>query len=97
MITSEPGSALRSRWAVLAAATAVQLALGAVYTWSIFGAALGPGSASAMQLTAAEASVPFSACLGTIFLGAFLGGRLQDPHGPRNVVLVGGVLFAHGV
>ena len=90
-------SALSSRWAVLAAATAVQLALGAVYTWSIFGAALGPGSASAMQLSAAEASVPFQACLGTIFLGAFLGGRLQDRHGPRVVVLTGGVVYALGV
>jgi OFA family oxalate/formate antiporter-like MFS transporter len=90
-------STLRSRWAVLAAATAVQLALGAVYTWSIFGAALGPGSASVMQLSAAEASAPFSACLGTIFVGAFLGGRLQDKHGPRIVVLVGGVIYALGV
>jgi OFA family oxalate/formate antiporter-like MFS transporter len=85
------------RWLVLAGAALVQLALGAVYTWSVFGSALGPGSPSTMHLDAAQASAPFSACLGTIFIGAFFGGRLQDRYGPRLVVLTGGLIYVTGV
>lgn len=75
----------------------VQLALGAVYVWSIFGAALGPGSASGLRLSASQAMEPFEAALGMIVFGAALGGWLQDRMGPRAVALSGGCLYSAGV
>lgn len=85
------------RWVVLGAACVVQLALGAVYVWSIFGAALGPGSASDLRLSASQAMEPFEAALGMIVFGAALGGWLQDRMGPRVVALSGGCLYSAGV
>lgn len=82
------------RWVVLGAACVVQLALGAVYVWSIFGAALGPGSAIGMHLSAGQAMEPFEAALGMIVFGAALGGWLQDRMGPCVVALTGGLLYS---
>jgi OFA family oxalate/formate antiporter-like MFS transporter len=70
----------------------VQLALGAVYAWSVFNKPLQDEfgwSKSAVVL-------PFEVAIGTIFIGSLIGGRIQDRRGPRVVALVGGVLYALG-
>lgn len=84
------------RWLVLGGAVLIQLALGAIYDWSLFGVAF-RSDASVPHLSSAQASIPFEVALGMIFPGAFLGGRLQDRHGPRGVALAGGLLYAAGV
>src|SRR3954452_10050868 len=84
-----------SRWLLVAAALLLQFSIGAVYAWSVFSKAL--KEAPAFKLTTVEASLPFTVTIGMIFIGSYLGGRIQDRRGPRPVALVGGVIYAVGV
>jgi OFA family oxalate/formate antiporter-like MFS transporter len=86
----------RGRWGIVAAGVLLQLALGAVYAWSVFSKAL-QSKESAFALTKAQAALPFSVTIGMIFLGAYIGGRIQDVKGPRMVALTGGVVYAVGM
>ena len=82
------------RWGALAGGVLVQLVIGGVYAWSLFARALTqPG---ALALGPVEAAIPFEVAIGMIFLGASVGGRLQDRSSPRVVALVGVVLYAVG-
>jgi OFA family oxalate/formate antiporter-like MFS transporter len=83
------------RWLLVAAALLLQFSIGAVYAWSVFSGAL--EDAEAFQLSKLEASLPFTVTIGMIFIGSYLGGRLQDVKGPRPVALVGGVIYAAGI
>ncbi|AVT28796.1 MFS transporter [Plantactinospora sp. BC1] len=80
------------RWGLVVAAVLVQLALGAVYAWSVFNQPL----QQAFGWSKAEAVLPFEVAIGTIFIGSLVGGRVQDRRGPRPVALGGGVLYAVG-
>jgi OFA family oxalate/formate antiporter-like MFS transporter len=86
---------IRYRWWLAAAGVLLQLSLGAVYAWSVFSKALQKDNAFA--LTKSQAALPFSVTIGMIFIGSFIGGRLQDRRGPRLVALTGGVVYAIGV
>lgn len=85
----------RGRWLLVIAALLLQFSIGAVYAWSTFSKAL--QSAPAFKLSKSEASLPFEVAIGMIFIGTFLGGRIQDRRGPRTVALVGGTVYAIGV
>jgi OFA family oxalate/formate antiporter-like MFS transporter len=85
----------RGRWGIAAAAVLFQLALGAVYAWSVFSSELKKHNAFA--LTKSEAALPFSVTIGMIFLGTYLGGRIQDKRGPRTVAMTGGVIYSVGI
>lgn len=80
------------RWPVLTAAVGMQLALGSLYCWPIFGRSL----TTAMHLSPGQATEPFQLALGVIFLGTYVGGRVQDTYGPRAAVIIGGTLYATG-
>jgi OFA family oxalate/formate antiporter-like MFS transporter len=84
----------RGRWGLVLAALLLQFSIGAVYAWSVFSKAL--QNASAFHLTKVQASLPFEVTIGMIFIGTYLGGRIQDRRGPRIVALVGGVIYAIG-
>jgi OFA family oxalate/formate antiporter-like MFS transporter len=84
-----------NRWLLVAAAMLLQFSIGAVYAWSVFSAAL--ESAQEFQLSKVEASLPFTVTIGMIFIGSYVGGRLQDKRGPRVVALAGGVIYAVGI
>jgi len=84
----------RGRWGLVAAALLLQFSIGAVYAWSVFSKAL--QNASAFHLTKVQASLPFEVTIGMIFIGTYIGGRIQDRRGPRLVALVGGVIYAIG-
>jgi MFS transporter, OFA family, oxalate/formate antiporter len=85
-----------NRWFIAGAGVLLQLALGAVYAWSVFSKALQKDE-SAFDLSKSEAALPFSVTIGMIFLGTYLGGRIQDTKGPRIVALTGGVVYAIGI
>jgi len=97
----QPGSSTasdnptRGRWLLVAAALLLQFSIGAVYAWSVFSKAL--QSAEPFHLTKLEASLPFEVTIGMIFIGTYIGGRLQDRRGPRPVAIAGGVIYAIGV
>lgn len=85
-----------NRWLILAGGVLVQLALGGVYAWSTFSRAF-TADASNLQLSSVQAAIPFELCIGMIFIGTFLGGRIQDKHGPRLVALAGVLLYSVGI
>lgn len=86
----------RGRWALAGAAVLLQLALGGVYAWSVFSKAL-QKDANAFDLSKSEAALPFAFTIALIFVGTFIGGRIQDRRGPRLVALTGGVIYALGI
>ncbi|KQV64255.1 MFS transporter [Nocardioides sp. Root122] len=89
---SSPGS---FRWLLVAAGLLLQFSIGAVYAWSVFGGAL--EKAEPWQLGKVRAAMPFEVTIGMIFIGSYVGGRLQDARGPRIVALIGGVIYAVGI
>ncbi len=85
-----------NRWIILAGGVLVQLAIGAVYAWSTFSSAF-RADASAMELSNVQSSIPFEVAIGMLFLGTFLGGRIQDKQGPRLVALAGVSVYSLGI
>ena len=83
------------RWWLVVAALLLQFSIGAVYAWSVFAKAL--KAAPPFELSTLESSLPFEVTIGMIFIGSYIGGRIQDRRGPRIVALVGGVIYAVGV
>ena len=87
------------RWGIVIAALLLQFSIGAVYAWSVFSSALKAQEGVAvhgMNLTNPEASLPFTVTIGMIFIGSYLGGRIQDKVGPRPVAMAGGIIYAIG-
>src|SRR5690242_6549008 len=85
--------ATAGRWWIALAAVLVQLALGAVYAWSVFNKPL----QGQFGWSKSEVVIPFEVAIGTIFIGTFIGGRIQDRRGPRPVALAGVVLYSVGI
>lgn len=85
---------MRTKWAALVGGVLVQLVIGGVYAWSLFGLAL--QSPDAMGLSPVAAAVPFEVAIGMIFVGASIGGRLQDRSSPRVVAVIGVLLYGAG-
>jgi OFA family oxalate/formate antiporter-like MFS transporter len=85
----------RGRWGLVIAALLMQLSLGAVYAWSVFSSAL--QKAAAFKLTKPEATLPFEVAIGMIFIGTYLGGRIQDRRGPKTVAMIGAAIYGIGV
>jgi OFA family oxalate/formate antiporter-like MFS transporter len=81
------------RWWLVVAAVLLQLALGAVYAWSVFNKEL----QGQFGWSKTEAVLPFEVAIGTIFIGSLVGGRIQDRTGPRPVAIAGGVLYSLGI
>ena len=94
--TSPAPAAIGNRWLILAGGVLVQLTIGAVYAWSTFSKAI-QGDASAIELSKVQATIPFEVAIGMLFLGTFLGGRIQDKRGPRLVALAGVVIYSVGI
>ena len=93
--TADQGNPTKGRWGLVIAALLLQLSLGAVYAWSVFGSAL--QEAESWQLSKPEATVPFEVAIGMIFIGTYIGGRIQDRRGPRTVAVIGSVIYGLGV
>ncbi|WP_349901793.1 L-lactate MFS transporter [Parafrigoribacterium humi] len=87
-------SPTRGRWGIVIAALLLQFSIGAVYAWSVFSSAL--KKPDAMNLSSSEASLTFTVTIGMIFIGTYIGGRVQDRTGPRPVALIGGIVYALG-
>ncbi len=85
----------RGRWGLVAAALLLQLSIGGVYAWSVFSRAL--QAAEPFQLSKVESTYPFQVTIGMIFIGTYIGGRLQDARGPKIVALAGSVVYGLGI
>jgi nitrate/nitrite transporter NarK len=87
-------------WIVTLAGTAINLALGILYTWSIFKGAIkasiekgGPGS---FQWDLASINDPYAVCCLVFAFAMIVAGKCQDKVGPRVTALVGGILVGAG-
>src|SRR3954468_9052804 len=80
------------RWPIAVAGTAMQIALGAVYAWSVFRKPL----AAELHASVAAVNVTFTITIVMLGLGAFAGGCVLGKVGPRAVGITAGVLYGAG-
>jgi MFS transporter, OFA family, oxalate/formate antiporter len=82
-----------NRWIIAAAGVVMQVALGAVYAWSVFRTPLVKGFGWSIS----EVTLTFTIAIFTLGLAAFVGGLWMRAKGPRIVGITGGVLYGLGV
>lgn len=87
-------------WSVVAAGTAINLALGVLYAWSIFKgavkASIEKGGPGAFQWDIASINDPYAVCCLTFAFAMIIAGRCQDKIGPARTALIGGLLVGSG-
>ena len=81
------------RWGIALAGIFMQMALGAVYAWSVFRTPL----VKAFHWSISQVTLTFTICIFVMGFAAFLGGLWLNKKGPRPVALAGGVLYSLGV
>jgi MFS transporter, OFA family, oxalate/formate antiporter len=82
-----------NRWIIAVAGIFMQIALGAVYAWSVFRTPL----ATQFGWTIAEVTLTFTISIFVLGVAAFFGGLWLNRKGPRVVAITGGVLYGLGV
>jgi MFS family permease len=84
-----------NRWLIVVGAVLIQLALGAIYAWSVFTARL-TDAAGAYAFTASQTAWVFSAGLATFATVMVLAGRILPRVGPRPLTIAGGLMLGGG-
>ena len=84
-----------NRWLVVVGATLIQLALGAIYAWSVFTTRL-TDAAGDYAFSASQTAWVFSAGLATFASVMVLAGRILPRVGPRPLTIAGGLLLGGG-
>ncbi len=84
-----------NRWLVVVGAILIQLALGAIYAWSVFTKKL-TAEGGGYEFTAQQAAWIFSVGLASFALVMLFAGRWQAASGPRVVAIVGGIVLGAG-
>lgn len=82
-----------NRWAITAAGVLMQMALGAVYAWSVFRVPL----ARQFHWSISQVTLTFTISIFVLGVSAFFGGLWLNRSGPRVVALTGGFLYGLGV
>jgi OFA family oxalate/formate antiporter-like MFS transporter len=83
-----------SRWGIAIAGFFMQMALGAVYAWSVFRTPL----SERFHWTISQVTLTFTICIFVMGWAAFFGGLWLNKSGnPRMVALTGGFLYSLGV
>lgn len=81
------------RWGIAVAAVFMQIALGAVYAWSVFVKPL--TDKFGWQRT--EVTLTFTICIFVVGFAAFFGGLWMNRKGPRIVALTAALLYGGGI
>jgi OFA family oxalate/formate antiporter-like MFS transporter len=82
-----------NRWGIAAAGFLMQMALGAVYAWSVFRTPL----AKQFHWSIEDVTFTFTVSIFVLGVAAFFGGLWLNKKGPRVVALTGGFLYGLGV
>src|SRR5437588_1347102 len=82
-----------NRWAIAVAGIFLQIALGAVYAWSVFRVPL----AKQFGWSISEVTLTFTISIFVLGFAAFFGGLWLNGKGPGVVALTGGALYGLGV
>src|SRR6266568_6640031 len=91
--SSASNSSLPNRWIIAIAAFCMQLALGAVYAWSVFL----PSVIKLYSTTRVSANLTFTLALVALGITAGFGGYFNSRFGPRVIATVGGILYGLGI
>ncbi len=87
-------------WTVTMAGLGINLALGILYTWSIFKGAIAEsiqaGGAGAFNWDMAKLNDPYAICCMVFAFSMILAGKCQDKLGPKLTAMIGGVLVGIG-
>jgi OFA family oxalate/formate antiporter-like MFS transporter len=84
---------MTNRWSIAVAGVLLQIALGAVYAWSVFRVPL----AKQFGWSISEVTLTFTISIFVLGIAAFFGGLWLNRKGPRIVALTGGFLYGTGV
>ena len=84
---------MKNRWAMAVAGFFMQVALGAVYAWSVFRNPL----IKKFGWSVTDVTLTFTICVFVLGVAAFFGGLWLNKKGPRVVALTGGFLYGLGV
>jgi nitrate/nitrite transporter NarK len=88
-------------WIVTFAGTGINLALGILYTWSIFKGgiktSIEAGGEKAFNWDIAALNDPYSLCCLVFAFSMILAGKCQDKFGPRITAFLGGILVGLGL
>jgi MFS transporter, OFA family, oxalate/formate antiporter len=84
---------MTNRWTIAIAGVLLQVALGAVYAWSVFRAPL----MKQFGWSISEVTLTFTITIFVVGFAAFFGGLWLNRKGPRVVALTGGFLYGLGV
>src|ERR687884_2346879 len=82
-----------NRWLIAAAGVVMQVALGAVYAWSVFRIPL----SNTYGTSVSAVNTTFSIAILALGFAAFFGGLWMNKSGPRIVALSAGVLYGAGI
>ncbi len=86
-------------WLVVMAGTTINLALGILYTWSIFKGEIRSSiesGAGLFQWDLASINDPYAVCCLVFAFAMILAGKCQDRLGPKFTALIGGLLVGAG-
>jgi len=84
---------MTNRWGLAVSGFLMQMALGAVYAWSVFRVPL----SKQFHWSISEVTLTFTICVFVLGVSAFFGGLWLNRKGPRIVALTGGFLYGFGV
>src|SRR5580765_1401581 len=82
-----------NRWYIALAGVFMQLALGAVYAWSVFRTPL----VNRFGWSISQVTLTFTISIFVLGIAAFFGGLWLNRKGPRIVAVTGGALYGLGV
>src|SRR5713101_3966104 len=82
-----------NRWLIAAAGVVMQLALGAVYAWSVFRIPL----TKSYGWTVSQVTLAFELAILMLGFAAFAGGLWMKRSGPRRVAAIGGLCYGLGL
>ena len=89
---SEKSNLNTKRWGIALAGVFLQMALGAVYAWSVFRTPL----TKQYGWTIPQVTLTFTICIFVLGFAAFFGGLWNVRSGPRVVAMTGGALYGLG-
>ena len=93
-MASQPANQnVTNRWIIATAGVVMQVALGAVYAWSVFRVPL----SNAYGTGVSAVNTTFSIAILALGFAAFFGGLWMNKSGPRVVALSAGVLYGAGI
>jgi MFS transporter, OFA family, oxalate/formate antiporter len=82
-----------NRWVIAVAGVFLQIALGAVYAWSVFRIPL----AKQFGWSIPEVTLTFTIAIFVLGISSFFGGLWLNRQGPRIVAVAGGIFYGAGV